>query len=230
MEKENLKKIQKLTDLPTVELIKTLSTLDLKLVFSTSFGKEDQVLTDLIANNNPAIDLFTLDTGRLFSETYDVFNRTIKKYKRSIQTFYPQAAPLQKMVTEDGPYSFYESIENRKQCCAIRKIEPLKRAIKGYDVWITGLRKEQSNNRGQLEMVEWDESNNIIKIHPLLNWTEKEMDAVIDANNIPVNILHKKGFKSIGCQPCTRAIEEGEEERAGRWWWEQSKKECGLHT
>ncbi len=200
-----------------------------KVVFSTSFGKEDQVITDLIAKSKLAIQIFTLDTGRLFEETYAVFDRTVKKYNIKIETFYPQGDRVQNLVSEKGPYSFYDSVENRKECCSIRKIEPLKRALLGAEIWITGLRKEQSANRGNMEQVEWDSGNNIIKIHPLFNWTSNELDEYIEENNVPVNSLHKKGFPSIGCSSCTRAIVESEDERAGRWWWENSKKECGLH-
>lgn len=199
------------------------------IVFSTSFGKEDQVITHELTKFKNQISIFTLDTGRLFEETYEVFHRTISKYKIQIDTFYPNQDSVQKLVTEKGPYSFYDSVENRKECCFIRKIEPLKRAIKNKKIWITGLRKEQSENRSDMQMVEWDEANQIIKIHPIFNWTEKEVDDFVSENNIPVNALHKKGFPSIGCSPCTRAVEAGEDFRAGRWWWETSKKECGLH-
>lgn len=200
------------------------------VVFSTSFGKEDQVITHAISASNAQIGIFTLDTGRLFEETYEVFNRTVLKYKLRIETYYPDTAAVQKLVTEKGPYSFYDSVENRKECCYVRKIESLKRALKGQSIWITGLRKEQSENRADMQMVEWDESNQIIKVHPIFYWTEKEVDAYVDTHTIPVNALHKKGFPSIGCSPCTRAIQPGEDFRAGRWWWESSKKECGLHT
>jgi len=201
-----------------------------EVVFSTSFGKEDQVITHTIATNRIPINIFTLDTGRLFDETYEVFHRTINKYKIKIESFYPNHDSLQKLISEKGPMSFYDSIENRKECCFIRKIEPLKRAIKGKQIWITGLRKEQSDNRNEMPEVEWDENNNIIKVHPILDWTESDVDAFNNTFNVPVNSLHKKGFPSIGCSPCTRAIEEGEDFRAGRWWWESSKKECGLHS
>ncbi|MBL7897356.1 MAG: phosphoadenylyl-sulfate reductase, partial [Crocinitomicaceae bacterium] len=198
--------------------------------FSTSFGKEDQVITHLIATNKIPVKLFTLDTGRLFEETYEVFHRTNLKYKLNIQTFFPDKIEVEKLISEKGPYSFYDSVENRKQCCFIRKIEPLKRALKGQEIWITGLRKEQSENRADMKMVEWDQANQIIKVHPIFEWTEKEVDDYNDLNNVPVNALHKKGFPSIGCSPCTRAIQPGEDFRAGRWWWEASKKECGLHS
>ena len=132
-------------------------------------------------------------------------------------------------MSSKGPYSFYDSVEARKECCQIRKIEPLKRALKGNKVWITGLRKEQSLNRGEMEMVEWDAINNIIKVHPLFYFSENDVEDFLNVNKVPVNALHGKGFPSIGCAPCTRAVIEGEDSRAGRWWWESSKKECGLH-
>lgn len=221
-----LKDLEGLDLTAALELINTWSD---SIVFSTSFGKEDQVITHVLANSKNQIGIFTLDTGRLFEETYEVFHRTINKYKIKIDTFYPDQNSVQKLVTEKGPYSFYDSVENRKECCFVRKIEPLKRAIKGKEIWITGLRKEQSENRADMKMVEWDEANQIMKVHPLFDWTEKQVDAFNDSNNVPVNALHKKGFPSIGCSPCTRAVEAGEDFRAGRWWWEASKKECGLH-
>jgi len=202
-----------------------------RTVFSTSFGIEDQVVTHLIAQSGKEISLFTLETGRLFPETYYVWNRTLEKYKLPIQAYYPNTANVEEMVTEKGPSSFYESVENRKECCYIRKIEPLRRAIEGFEIWLTGIRAEQSSNREDMENVEWDAANNIIKIHPLFHWTLKEVEDFLRKNGIPYNPLHDKGFPSIGCQPCTRAIREGEDFRAGRWWWEdKSKKECGLHV
>lgn len=212
------------------EVLSFIASSSDKVVFSTSFGKEDQVITHFIAANKIPIKLFTLDTGRLFEETYEVFHRTILKYKINIQTFFPDKNEVEKLISEKGPYSFYDSVENRKQCCFIRKIEPLKRALKGQEIWVTGLRREQSENRADMKMVEWDSSNQIIKVHPIFEWTEKEVDDYNDLNNVPVNALHKKGFPSIGCSPCTRAIQPGEDFRAGRWWWEASKKECGLHS
>lgn len=200
-----------------------------KVVFSTSFGQEDQVITALIANSNTAINIFTLDTGRLFQETYDVFHKTLKKYKKHIEVYFPEAADVQNLLNAKGPNSFYESVENRKECCFIRKVAPLTKALKGNSVWITGLRAEQSENRNDLDLFEYDSKFEIIKFNPLLKWTLKEVEDYIEKNNVPQNALHKKGFVSIGCAPCTRAIAEGEDIRAGRWWWESSHKECGLH-
>jgi phosphoadenosine phosphosulfate reductase len=202
-----------------------------RAVFSTSFGIEDQVLTQLIAEAGGKIDVFTLETGRLFPETYYVWNRTLERYKIPIKAYYPQASLVEEMVTKKGPSSFYESVENRKECCFIRKIEPLKRAIQGYEIWVTGIRAEQSANREDMDFIEWDEANQIIKIHPLFQWTLEDVESHLKEFNVPYNPLHDKGFPSIGCQPCTRGVAPGEDFRAGRWWWEdKSKKECGLHV
>lgn len=200
-----------------------------KVVFSTSFGQEDQVITALIATNNLPITIFTLDTGRLFQETYDVFHKTLKKYKKEIKVFFPEAASVEKLLEAKGPNSFYDSVENRKECCFIRKVAPLTKALKGNEIWITGLRAEQSENRNDLALFEFDAHFNIIKFNPLLKWTLKEVEDYLEINNVPQNALHKQGFVSIGCAPCTRAITAEEDIRAGRWWWESSHKECGLH-
>lgn len=202
-----------------------------KIVFSTSFGWEDQVITHLIFSNNIPIKVFTLETGRLFPETYYVWNRTLEIYQQSIHAYFPQSDLLQDMVAAKGPNSFYESVENRKECCYIRKIEPLKRALAGNEIWITGIRADQSANREGMEDVEWDEGNGLFKFHPIFDWTLDDVKQYVKDNNIVYNTLHDKGFPSIGCAPCTRAVAQGEDFRAGRWWWEdQSKKECGLHT
>ncbi|MDP3679326.1 MAG: phosphoadenylyl-sulfate reductase [Flavobacterium sp.] len=200
-----------------------------KVVFSTSFGQEDQVITALIGQNELPITIFTLDTGRLFQETYDVFHKTLKKYKKEIKVYFPEASEVENLLNQKGPNSFYESVENRKECCFIRKVAPLTKALKGNEIWITGLRAEQSENRNDLAAFEYDAHFNIIKFNPLLKWTLKEVEDYLEKNNVPQNALHKKGFVSIGCAPCTRAIAEGEDIRAGRWSWESSHKECGLH-
>ncbi|RTY89728.1 phosphoadenylyl-sulfate reductase [Flavobacterium sp. RSP46] len=199
------------------------------VVFSTSFGQEDQVITALIAKNDLPITIFTLDTGRLFQETYDVFHKTLRKYKIDIKTYFPEAIAVEELLNHKGPNSFYESVENRKECCFIRKVAPLTKGLKGNDIWITGLRAEQSENRNDLDLFEYDEKFDIIKFNPLLKWTLIEVEAYLEKNNVPQNVLHKQGFVSIGCAPCTRAIAEGEDIRAGRWSWESSHKECGLH-
>jgi phosphoadenosine phosphosulfate reductase len=200
-----------------------------QIVFSTSFGQEDQVITDFIAKNEWPIAIFTLDTGRLFQETYDVFHKTVKKYKVSVETFFPETSQVEQLLNTKGPNSFYESVENRKECCFIRKVAPLKKALSGNAIWITGLRAEQSENRNDLAFFEYDANFDIIKFNPLLKWSLAEVQRYIDENNVPQNSLHQKGFISIGCAPCTRAVAEGEDIRAGRWWWESSHKECGLH-
>lgn len=202
-----------------------------QVIFSSSFSFEDQLITHKILNNNLPISIFTLDTGRMFPETYSVWNATNEKYNTHIKPYYPDHSSIENFVTEKGPNSFYESVENRKGCCYIRKVEPLKRALKGNSIWITGLRAEHSIDRHNIPQIEWDEINNVIKYHPLLHSTFDEVKKYISENKIPYNPLHDRGFVSIGCAPCTRAIKPGEDFRAGRWWWEDAaKKECGLHA
>jgi len=202
-----------------------------KVTFSTSFSYEDQLITHKIVTNNFPVSIFTLDTGRLFEETYSVWSATNERYHTKIRAYYPDHNLLEPYVAEHGPNSFYESVEERKTCCFFRKVEPLKRALKDKEIWITGLRAEHSASRHDMPPVEWDESNQIIKYHPILHWTTKEVKDYINEFNIPYNILHDRGFVSIGCAPCTRAIKPGEDFRAGRWWWEDNtKKECGLHV
>lgn len=199
-----------------------------KVVFSTSFSYEDQVITHLIKDLD--VDLFTLDTGRLFEQTYETWAATKAFFKKNIKAYYPDTEEITKFVSENGPDSFYQSVEQRKTCCTIRKVHPLKKALQGYQVWITGLRSEHSANRQNMPQLEWDEDNQIIKFHPLLHWSAQQVTEYVKAYHLPYNSLHKKGFVSIGCEPCTRAIKEGEDFRAGRWWWEDAnKKECGLH-
>ncbi|MDE5492975.1 phosphoadenylyl-sulfate reductase [Elizabethkingia meningoseptica] len=199
-----------------------------EVIFSTSFSYEDQVVTHLIKNLDIAV--FTLDTGRLFEKTYETWSATKAFFKKEIKAYYPDAEQLRQFVTENGPDSFYRSVENRKACCDIRKVQPLKKALQGYKVWITGLRAEHSANRQNMSQLEWDADNQIIKYHPLLHWTSQQVKDYVKENRLPYNYLHEKGFVSIGCAPCTRAIQEGEDFRAGRWWWEDAnKKECGLH-
>ena len=201
-----------------------------KIGFATSFGVEDQVITQMLNAVKKKIKIFTLDTGRLFPETYELMDKTKMRYKLDIDIYFPNYTEVETMVNSKGINLFYESIENRKLCCGVRKIEPLKRALSTLDVWISGLRREQSPTRTDMKLVEWDENNGLIKINPLIEWSEKDCWDYVKENNIPYNTLHDKGFLSIGCQPCTRAIEEGEDVRAGRWWWEDPEsKECGLH-
>lgn len=201
-----------------------------KIAFSSSFGAEDQVIIDMISKIGKELKIFTLDTGRLFYETYDLIDRTVDKYKVNIDIYFPSYESVEKMVAEKGINLFYESIENRKLCCDIRKIEPWKRAIKGLEAWITGIRKDQSVTREKSKVVDIDPEYNLIKISPLSNWTEQQVWKYIHENNVPYNILHDKGYPSIGCAPCTRAVEKGENPRNGRWWWENPEtRECGLH-
>ncbi len=201
-----------------------------KIALSTSLGIEDQVLTEIVASVDKNAKVFTLDTGRLFPETYDLIDRTSKKYGITIDVYFPKSDKVEEIVKNYGINLFYDSIGNRKLCCRIRKTEPLSRAMKGLNGWITGLRKDQSVTRTDMKIIEWDEDHKMIKINPLINWTEQDVKDYIEVKNIPVNPLHNKGFASIGCQPCTRAIESNEDVRAGRWWWEDpDTKECGLH-
>lgn len=202
-----------------------------KVIFTTSFGYEDQVITDLIFKNKIQVEVVTLDTGRLFEETYKVYNSTLGKYDKPIKTYFPPTEKVEQLLNEKGPFSFYESLENRKECCFIRKVIPLKRALKGNEIWITGLRADQSGLRSELSEFEWDDDNQILKFNPLLEWTLEQVKDYIKQNNVPYNVLHDKGFVSIGCEPCTRSIKPGDDFRAGRWWWElNSGKECGLHS
>jgi phosphoadenosine phosphosulfate reductase len=200
-----------------------------KSVFSSSLGQEDQLITDVIFKNNIPIRIFTIDTGRLFNETYELMEKTTARYQQPLQTYFPEAADVEEFVSTKGINGFYESVDNRKECCHIRKVKPLSRALAEAKVWITGLRGSQSANREQMSMIEWDEQRQLYKFNPLINWSEEEVLNYIDEQHVPSNTLHEKGFPSIGCAPCTRAVEPGEDPRAGRWWWEQSQKECGLH-
>jgi phosphoadenosine phosphosulfate reductase len=223
--------IQKIEGSPIQEAIKLVAELfPGQVVFSSSLGQEDQVLTDIIFRNNLPVKIFTIDTGRLFNETYELLDKTTARYKKQIDVYFPESASVEKFVAEKGINSFYESVENRKGCCYVRKVEPLNRALAGAKVWITGLRAEQSDNRKDMPMIEWDETRQLYKFNPLINWSYDEMIDYIKKNNVPYNTLHDKGYISIGCAPCTRAIEPGEDARAGRWWWEASHKECGLHV
>ena len=222
---------QKTAGLSIPEVLELLSNqFPGQVTFSSSFSFEDQVISHDILYNKLPISIFTLDTGRLFAETYSVWSSTNSRYDTSIKAYYPDATQIEKFVVQNGPNAFYESVENRKSCCHIRKVEPLKRALSGKAVWVTGLRAEHSAARHDLQQFEWDAANNIIKYHPILHWTTKETKAYIYQHNIPYNPLHDRGYVSIGCAPCTRAIKPGEDFRAGRWWWEDAdKKECGLH-
>lgn len=203
-----------------------------RIGLSTSLSIEDQMLTDMIASLHPSTRIFTLDTGRLFPETYSLIEKTARKYPSiHLEVFFPDATEVEQMVSESGINLFYDGIEQRKRCCNIRKLQPLRRAFEGLEVWICGLRREQSVTRSDMQAVEWDEANKLIKLNPLIDYTEEQVWEYIRANKVPYNQLHDKGFPSIGCQPCTRAVAPGEEIRSGRWWWENPEhKECGLHA
>jgi len=202
-----------------------------KIALSSSLSIEDQTLTDMIVKIKKDTKIFTLDTGRLFPETYSLIDRTNMKYGIKLKVYFPKAENIEKMVSENGGVNFfYESIEKRHLCCQYRKLEPLKRAFEGLEVWICGLRREQSVTRHDMQMIETVTLNGLIKLNPLINWTEEQVWDYIKKNSVPYNKLHDKGFASIGCQPCTRAIAPGEDIRSGRWWWEDPEhRECGLH-
>jgi len=201
-----------------------------KIIFTTSFGIEDQVITHKIFTNNLDIKVVTLDTGRLFPETYEVFSQTILKYKKKINVYFPDYISVEELVTEKGPFSFYDSRENREECCRIRKVVPLSRALAGMECWISGIRASQSDNRGNMSDLEYDTDKKLFKFHPLFDWSLEDVENYIKEHNIPYNALHDKGYLSIGCEPCTRPVIKGQDFRSGRWWWENDgPKECGCH-
>lgn len=200
-------------------------------VFANSFGAEDMVLTDLIARHALGIGIVSLDTGRLHQETYDLMQETADHYGIRIKVFFPRHELVEDYLAERGPNAFYDGVELRKQCCNIRKMEPLKRALSGRKAWITGLRREQSPTRSDLAVSEFDVANGLQKFNPLLDWSLIDVWSYIREHGVPYNALHDRGFPSIGCAPCTRAVTVGEDIRAGRWWWESpATKECGLHV
>jgi phosphoadenosine phosphosulfate reductase len=202
----------------------------LRLALASSLSAEDQIITDMLVSINPEVKVFTLDTGRLFQETYDVLERTRLQYKIPIEICFPDTAAVEEMVNEKGPNLFYYSVENRKQCCTIRKVRPLRKKLISLDGWICGLRREQSVTRSDLKAIEWDGNNGLLKINPLIHWNEQQVWDYIKKYDVPYNFLHDRGFPSIGCAPCTRAVKPGEDIRSGRWWWELPEyRECGLH-
>ena len=221
MSLEKVKDIEdKIISLNTSDLIKYVLKNHNNVALSSSLGAEDQVLTDMILKVDKNSRVFTLDTGRLHSETYKVLDETNLKYGVKIEVFFPKFEDVENLYKTQGVNGHFESIDNRKNCCNIRKIEPLKRGLKGVDIWITGLRASQSITRETMPIVEWDENFKVIKLNPLINWSEDDVWNYIKANKVPYNKLHDNGFPSIGCEPCTRAIKDGEDIRAGRWWWE----------
>jgi phosphoadenosine phosphosulfate reductase len=222
---------EQLTPLPWEKRLQALGQHNrLRTALSTSFSFEDQALLHLIAQGKLNVRIFALDTGRLFEATHEVHQRSREKYQLDIETYYPDTAAVQNFVNANGINSFYDSVDNRLSCCHIRKVEPLARALLYTDVWISGVRNAHSEARSDLPVVEWDKSRGIIKCYPLVDIPEDNLWAFIKANEVPYNPMHEQGFPSIGCAPCTRAIQPGEHPRAGRWWWEQeSSQECGLH-
>jgi phosphoadenosine phosphosulfate reductase len=232
---ENNTKLQELKDqLSGSSVEKSLEKLAAifsgKIIFTSSFGIEDQVITHKIFKNNLDIKVATLDTGRLFPETYEVFSNTILKYNKKIHVYFPDYLSVENMVTKKGPFSFYDSIDNRKECCTLRKVIPLSRALAGMECWISGIRGDQSDNRSQMSNLEYDNEKKLFKYHPLFDWSFEDVEKYVKENEVPYNSLHDKGYASIGCQPCTRAIIKGQDFRAGRWWWENDgPKECGCH-
>ncbi len=227
------KKAQELEGKSAQEILAwALETYGSKIALASSFGAEDVVLIDMMAKINPKARIFTLDTGRLNPETYDVMDRVREKYSLNLEVMFPNTEKTEQMVRTKGMHSFYDSIENRKECCGIRKIEPLKRALSKLDAWITGLRREQSVTRTDVGVLEIDAgNNNMVKVNPLITWKSDQVWDYIKKNGVPYNKLHDQNYPSIGCAPCTRAVKPGEDERAGRWWWENPEsKECGLHV
>ncbi|MFZ5503172.1 MAG: phosphoadenylyl-sulfate reductase [Pseudomonadota bacterium] len=199
--------------------------------FANSLGAEDMVLTDLIAKHQPSIGMFSLDTGRLPQETYDLMQEVRARYSVPLKIYFPDAAQVEALVARIGVNGFYDSVENRKACCHVRKVEPLKRALQGKQAWITGMRHDQAVTRGSLQVSSFDAENGLQKINPLLDWTNAEIWEYLRQNDVPYNKLHDRFYPSIGCAPCTRPVTPGEDIRSGRWWWEQPEnKECGLHV
>ena len=202
-----------------------------KTGLSNSMSMEDMVLLDMIAGKNNRISVFTLDTGRLFQETYDLMETANRKYKIKMEILFPESSSVERLVREKGPNLFYYSTEDRKRCCSVRKLEPLGRKLKNLDIWITGLRRDQSVTRESIDIIEWDEANGLFKLNPLYDWNEEKVRDYVKDRNVPCSTLYGKGYRSIGCLPCTRPVREGEDLRAGRWWWENPEnRECGLHV
>lgn len=202
-----------------------------RIAFSTSLGIEDQAVLHAIATSGAGVDVLTLDTGRHFPETLETLDASEHRYGLKIRVIAPDAREVEELVARDGIFGFRLAVENRKACCEVRKVRPLKRALEGAAGWITGLRREQSSERADVAFASWDADHQLIKLNPLADWSLEKLEAYVADNKVPLNPLHARGFPSIGCQPCTRAIKPGEDARAGRWWWEnQDGKECGLHN
>jgi phosphoadenosine phosphosulfate reductase len=223
---------REIESLPAEEVLRwAIDRFHPRLAFASSFGAEDVVVIDLLSRARPQVRIFTLDTGRLPEETYELMDRVRERYGVTIETYFPDRERVEALERTDGFYSFRRGLEARKECCAIRKVEPLRRALRGLDAWITGLRREQAPTRSAVRKLEHDEAlSGLWKINPIADWTEARVWEHIRAHDVPYNALHDRGYPSIGCAPCTRAIESGEDPRAGRWWWERpDQKECGLH-
>ncbi len=223
--------IHRLKDLPPEQMLAVIAAeFPGKVMLASSLGPEDQVLTHMIAAGRLRIGIFTLDTGRLFQETYSLMDRTREKYGIPLNVVFPDRREVEDMNRKHGVNLFYEDPDKRKLCCHIRKVHPSERVLKKLDAWITGVRRSQSATRKDAETVEWDPDFGLVKFNPLARWETEQVWRFIHQNHIPYNALHDKGFPSIGCLPCTRAVRDGEDPRSGRWWWElPGKRECGLH-
>ncbi|QLF69725.1 phosphoadenylyl-sulfate reductase [Peteryoungia desertarenae] len=222
---------RELSELSLTERLRIVAGLDGRAVFTTSLGIEDQVITAAIGLANLPIDVSTLETGRLFQETVDLIAETEERFGIAIKRFYPRQDDIDAYAAKYGLNGFYESVEARHACCHVRKLVPLGQALSGARFWITGLRRSQSGNRAATPFAEYDAERDLIKVNPLADWSTEDINAYVEAESVPTNPLHKRGYPSIGCEPCTRAIKPGEPERAGRWWWEKDeKRECGLHV
>lgn len=222
---------RQLAAVPLQERLRLVAGLDGRAVFTTSLGIEDQVITAAIGLGQLPIDVSTLETGRLFKETVDLIAETEERFGIAIKRFYPKQDDIDAYAAKYGLNGFYESVEARHACCHVRKLVPLGQALSGARFWITGLRRSQSGNRAATPFVEYDAERDLIKVNPLADWSLEDINSYVKAESVPTNPLHKRGYPSIGCEPCTRAIKPGEPERAGRWWWENDeKRECGLHV
>ncbi len=223
---------QQTTELPTDEFLGFVwNHFGDKIALASSLSAEDQVITHILCGITKKPRIFTLDTGRLPQKTYDVIEATYKKYGLRIKMLFPDAKSVEEMINNDGPNLFYDSIEARKKCCFVRKVAPLRQELSTLDAWVTGLRRDQAATRSDVERIEWDEANGLVKINPLADWSNDNVWKFIRDNNVPYNLLHDDGYPSIGCEPCTRGVAEGEDIRSGRWWWEKpEQKECGLHV
>ncbi len=215
----------------TLALLRRIERAHTPAALASSFSAEDMVLTDLIRQHTPGIGIFTLDTGRLNAETYDLQHRVRARYGAVVQVFFPDPADVEAYVERYGPNGFYDSVPARQACCQARKVAPLERALKGLEAWLTGMRREQAVTRDALPLEEHDSERGILKFNPLAGWREADVWHYLKSHDVPYNELYEQGYRSIGCAPCTRPVTVGEDLRAGRWWWEAAdQKECGLHT